>query len=135
VLKELIQVLRGSPPLQQAVDDFSRMLELATELVLEASSVYAGEPLSAEERTALYEKDVQVNKLERKIRKNIVAHLGGKAPADVPYSLLLMSIVKDIERLGDFAKNLCTCSPTRRGRSSSPRRAGPWPSAATGCSR
>ncbi len=50
---------------------------------------------------------VRVNQLERSIRKNVVAHLTLPGnTADVPYCLLLMSLVKDVERIGDYAKNL-----------------------------
>ena len=43
----------------------------------------------------------------RTIRKQVIAHLsiGGNTP-DLPYCLLLMSLVKDVERIGDYAKNL-----------------------------
>lgn len=51
--------------------------------------------------------DIQVNKLERRIRKRLITHLTLDAnTADAPYCLLLMSLVKDVERLGDYAKNL-----------------------------
>jgi phosphate uptake regulator len=55
----------------------------------------------------IYEQDVEINKLERCIRKRVAAHLSLKGNhLDVPYCLLLMSLVKDVERLGDYAKNL-----------------------------
>ena len=45
--------------------------------------------------------------MERRIRKQVIAHLSvrGVSP-HVPYCLLLMSLVKDVERIGDYAKNL-----------------------------
>ena len=59
------------------------------------------------ERTRIYEQDIQVNQLERNIRKQVVAHLSFKGNVlDMPYCLVLMSVVKDVERLGDYAKNL-----------------------------
>ncbi len=107
MLKELVSIFRDQRhPLTRANDNFSRMLELTQGMCLEASSVFWGKRQSPEERTALYEKDVEVNKLERKIRKRLVAHLSLRDPPDVPYCLLLMSLVKDLERLGDYAKNL-----------------------------
>jgi phosphate uptake regulator len=48
-----------------------------------------------------------VNKLERRIRKQVIAHLSlGSERGSLPYCLLLMSLVKDVERIGDYAKNL-----------------------------
>jgi phosphate uptake regulator len=60
-----------------------------------------------EERTALFKRDVQVNKLERAIRKQVIAHLSISGNrASLPYCLLLISLVKDVERIGDYTKNL-----------------------------
>ncbi len=106
MLKELLSIFRADHPLQVASEDFTKMLDLAQEMVLDATDVFWGRPLSAEERTALYQKDVQINRLQRSVRKLVVATVSGPEPSDVPYGLLLMSLVKDVERLGDYAKNL-----------------------------
>lgn len=92
--------------MESASKGFERMLELAREMILEATEVYWGRVQTPEERTALYDKDVQLNKLQRTVRKHVVAQLSGPVPSNVPYGLLLMSLVKDVERIGDYAKNL-----------------------------
>jgi phosphate transport system protein len=91
------------------------MLALAQEMVLEASEVYWGREYSPEERTALYRKDVQVNKQQRLIRKQLVAHVTDNQCRYVPYAMLIMSLVKDVERLGDYAKNLVELVELRQG--------------------
>ncbi len=106
MLKELVAIFRGTRSLQGATQAFTEMLQLAQGMVLQASETFWGKPRTAADRTALYETDVKVNKLERNIRKRLIAHLSGPAPSDVPYSLLVMSLVKDVERIGDYAKNL-----------------------------
>ncbi len=51
--------------------------------------------------------DVGVNKAERKVRKELVVHTSVHgAKADLPMVLTSMSIVKDAERIGDYAKNI-----------------------------
>jgi phosphate uptake regulator len=92
------------------------MLALSRDLTLEAGAVYFGSEVNAEERTALFKKDVAINKLERKIRKRVIQHLSfpGNQPS-VPYCLLLMSLVKDVERIGDYAKNLMETVDLRGG--------------------
>lgn len=51
--------------------------------------------------------DVGVNKAERAVRKELVVHTSVRgASADLPLVLSFMSIVKDAERIGDFAKNI-----------------------------
>lgn len=50
--------------------------------------------------------DHKVNGLEREIRRDLVVHTSVQSAIDAPAILVYMSIVKDVERLGDYAKNL-----------------------------
>lgn len=108
MLNELLSIFRtGDGPVIQMARNFKRMLELALENTLSAGEIYFGKKTVPEDRTRIYDQDVQINQLERKIRKQVVAHLTVKGNyMDVPYCLLLMSLVKDVERLGDYAKNI-----------------------------
>ncbi|MBW2522787.1 MAG: hypothetical protein JRI23_01365 [Deltaproteobacteria bacterium] len=104
--KELFSVFKGDRPIDSASKDFARMLALAQEMALEASEVYWGRPYTAAERTALYKKDVEVNKLQRRIRRQLVAHVTNTECRHVPYAMLIMSLIKDVERIGDYSKNM-----------------------------
>ena len=115
MLKSLLSIFTGEQPLKKATEHFAEMMSLVERMVVEASAIYWGGKGTPEERTSLYETDVRVNKLERKIRKAVVTQLSSPALSDVPYGLLLMSLVKDIERIGDYAKNLCDLQSTCRG--------------------
>ena len=107
MLKELLSVFRSEEPLGKLAKNFAAMLRLTHDLAVRAGESYFGEPATAEQRTAIYKQDVKVNKLERKIRKRVIAHLSLQTnTVDLPYCLLLMSLVKDAERIGDYAKNL-----------------------------
>jgi len=107
MLNELLRIFRSDDPLAEMSGSFSDMLALAREVTLEAGAIYFGGEADPEQRTRLLKQDVQINKLERRIRKHVIAHLSmpGNAPS-APYCLLLMSLVKDVERIGDYAKNL-----------------------------
>ncbi len=50
--------------------------------------------------------DRKVNQLEREIRRELVIHSSVFGGIEAPSVLIYMSIVKDIERVGDYAKNL-----------------------------
>ncbi len=50
--------------------------------------------------------DRKVNQGERSIRRELVVHASVVGALDTPALLVYMSIVKDIERVGDYAKNL-----------------------------
>jgi len=50
--------------------------------------------------------DQRVNDGEREIRRDLVIHASVVGAIDTPAILVYMSIVKDIERIGDYGKNL-----------------------------
>ena len=115
MLRELLSIFRAEPPLSAMGENFAKMLRLTHELTVDAGAMFFEKTVSAEERTRIYRRDVEVNKLERTIRKQVIAHLsiGGNTP-DLPYCLLLMSLVKDVERIGDYAKNLSEVNEIHR---------------------
>ena len=106
MLKELLTVFRSDNPIARMGKDFGRMLDIAHDLTLRAGSLFFDGSTGPDERTAISKRDVKVNKLERRIRKQVIAHLALGNASDAPYCLLLMSLVKDVERMGDYAKNI-----------------------------
>lgn len=50
--------------------------------------------------------DRKVNQLEREIRRELIVHASVFGGITSPTVLVYMSVVKDIERVGDYAKNL-----------------------------
>ncbi|MDA1184754.1 MAG: hypothetical protein O2930_08940, partial [Acidobacteria bacterium] len=86
------------------------------EMTIAAGEMFFTGSASPQARTELLQRDVRVNQLQRQIRKQVVAHLSisGNRP-DVPYSLLLVSLVKDVERIGDYAKNVAELDDVRHG--------------------
>lgn len=50
--------------------------------------------------------DSRVNQAEREIRRELVVHASVAGAIETPAILIYMSIVKDIERVGDYGKNL-----------------------------
>ena len=111
MLRELISIFRSSDPLRELGANFTEMFRVAHELTLKAGSIFFESPDAPGARSRVYEQDVQVNELQRRIRKQVIAHLSltGNS-ADLPYCLLLVSLVKDVERIGDYSKNLTEIS-------------------------
>jgi len=68
--------------------------------------------------------DREVNRMERSIRRELVVHASVHAGADLPLVLVYMSIIKDIERIGDYAKNIWDVAVVIEGRSDAPELAG-----------
>ena len=54
----------------------------------------------------IYKTDKTINKSEREIRRDILTHLVMFDKSEIPAGLTLTSIVVDIERIGDYTKNI-----------------------------
>jgi phosphate uptake regulator len=107
MFRQLLSVFRDNKPLQAMGEDFAEMLQKTYDITVRAGRIYFTNAATTEDRTYIYKQDVKINKLERKIRKAVVAHLSfPENTQSVPYCLALMSLVKDVERIGDYAKNI-----------------------------
>lgn len=116
MLREFLSIFRSDDPLGAMGESFARMLALTREMTVAAGDMYFHGTASPEERSRIYQQDIEVNKLQRVIRKLVVTHLTVRRnQPDVPYCLFLMSLVKDVERLGDYAKNLTEVMDIRPG--------------------
>jgi phosphate uptake regulator len=106
MFERLSRLWKGDTPLAEEYRRFVLMLNKAREMYLMIIHCFnTGEGLQDLEAT-VYNTDIEINKLERRIRKALVTHLAVNPGQQVAGALILMSVVKDAERLGDFCKNL-----------------------------
>jgi phosphate transport system protein len=85
--------------LQQMLIDDAHAFDLAMAALVGGTSPH---DVGAELRAT----DHRVNEAEREIRRELVVHASVHGGIDTPAVLVYMSIVKDVERVGDYAKNL-----------------------------
>jgi phosphate transport system protein len=85
--------------LQTMISDDLHSFELAIGALMGQTSPHE---VGAELRAT----DHKVNEAERDIRRELVVHASVQGAIDTPAILVYMSIVKDIERIGDYAKNI-----------------------------
>ena len=71
-----------------------------------AMSALLGRVRADEVNQELRETDQKVNRLEREIRRELVVHASVFGGIQSPAVLVYMSVVKDVERIGDYAKNI-----------------------------
>ncbi len=102
---ELLNIFRGTDPLKTLADEFMQMLQTAHDMARIVTPHALDHTLPLDQRNEVYRYDIAVNKAERSIRKGVATHLT-LHKTNIPYCLLLMSLVKDIERIGDYAKNI-----------------------------
>jgi phosphate uptake regulator len=62
------------------------------------------------------DRDLEVNKYEREVRRNVFNHLVVAGPETLPSGLALVSIIIDIERIGDYAKNMVELAQDHPGK-------------------
>ncbi len=106
MFQNLLQFWRGKDFLSQVLDEFKKMLDDTHQMFNSVCSRLIDNSKEDGLQDNIYSLDRRVNSLERDIRKRIIEHLAIQPSVDLPTSLLLMSVVKDAERLGDYAKNL-----------------------------
>ena len=54
----------------------------------------------------IHDRDIEVNKYTREVRRNVLSHLTVAGTDDLYSGLLLVSIIIDVERIGDYTKNI-----------------------------
>ena len=106
MLKELLAAWRGRNTLSLMIDQFDQMMAHDLWMFGQAADTYWRHQSWAEVQDPLYARDKQVNELERAIRREVVRHLTLHPGRDVVACLILMSVVKDAERIGDYCKNI-----------------------------
>jgi phosphate uptake regulator len=105
MLRELIKLFSRESLLDQAYSDVITMLKDDQEMFDEAIRTLRRSD-TAELRFDFREKDRRVNKFEREVRKKVLTHLSIQQGFDVAAALVVTSIVHDVERIGDYCKNI-----------------------------
>ncbi len=106
MFRELFTAMRAGDIMDQAFEEFDQMLENAHWMFSEANKVIRREAEPADVRDSIYERDQAVNDLLRSIRRKIVRHLTINPGYDVAAGIVLVSVAKDAERIGDYCKNV-----------------------------
>ncbi|MBL7155710.1 MAG: hypothetical protein ISS90_01045 [Candidatus Omnitrophica bacterium] len=106
MFKNLISFWKGKDFLTQVLGEFKEMLNDTKFMFASVCGTLLEGKRDLKVKDKIYEVDRKVNLLEREIRKRIVEHLSIQPTIDLPMSLVLMSVVKDAERIGDYCKNL-----------------------------
>jgi len=106
MFENLLSFWKGKDFLTQVFEEFKTMLDNAEFMFTTACGCLFSDVQEPEIKQKIYAVDKKINILQKNIRKRIVEHLSLQPTVDVTACLLLMSLVKDAERLGDYSKNL-----------------------------
>lgn len=91
---------------EEALQYFEQMLEDGRYMFETASNALLAGTDPEIVKEDLWATDKRINALERRIRRRVITHLTMHGTGAVSSDLVLMSIVKDAERIGDYCKNV-----------------------------
>ncbi|HDP98890.1 MAG TPA: hypothetical protein ENN22_06875 [bacterium] len=115
MLKELQKLFKRKGLIEQALEESLEMLNDCSEMFRESVKSLR-ESDQAEISINIEEKDIKINKYERDVRKKVLTHLAVNDVGDLNIGLVLLSIVVDIERVGDYTKNIVELAQNHPGR-------------------
>jgi phosphate transport system protein len=101
--KQLLGLLRSDNLLKQAWAECFEMLDVAKVMFDEAVRVLR-ESDSVEMSADVMAMDQKVDAFEQDVRKKVLTHCAVQN-ADIPAAMVLVTIVIDLERIGDYIKN------------------------------
>jgi len=106
LFKDALKLWRSDDLLAQAWNESYEMLQLSREMFIQSVTMLRKQ---TKEKTlvALKKRDREINKFHRDIRRKVMTHLVLQEDStDIPNGLVLINMVVDIERVGDYCKNI-----------------------------
>ena len=85
--------------------EVEQMLNISHEMFKDAMKILL-ENVKMDEQEVIYDKDHQLNYMQIDVRKKTLEHLTISPAQDITPSLIITTVVVDIERIGDYCKNL-----------------------------
>jgi len=105
MFKKILDYFKKDALLSQALNESYIMLEVDREMFVESVSSLRKRDTS-ELKIDFRKRDLMINEYERDVRKKVLAHLSITGQMDISPGLVLTSIIIDIERIGDYTKNI-----------------------------
>lgn len=101
----LFDLFKGEPPplVEQAFEDVRDMLEQGHRMFAASAAFVLDNEILDLDLSAI---DEQINEREQSLRRSVLEHLAIDPKREMVFSLKLISIVHEAERIGDLAKSL-----------------------------
>ena len=105
MFKGFFELFRKDDLLKQAFDRSHEMLRADADM-FDAARQSLREHDDARIELDVYATDQMINAYEREVRRKVFTHLALAGEKDINAGLVLVSVIIDIERIGDYAKNI-----------------------------
>ena len=103
MFRELMNLWKKGGLLSEAFDDANEMLARVSEIFVAMTDWLVDGKTS---ELDAHKQDKQINVMEQEIRRKVLKHLSVNPQQEVAASLTLTNVVIDIERIGDYSKNI-----------------------------
>ena len=105
MFKQIFEIFKSDSLYEQALSECHEMLDIDLQM-FKASIKSLRESDIAEINIDIYAMDKKINEFERDVRRKVMTHLAVGGKEDLGSGLVLVSVVIDIERIGDYTKNI-----------------------------
>ena len=105
MFKQIFEIFKSDSLYEQALTECHEMLEIVREMFNESVNSLRNSD-TAEIPIDIYAMDKKINEFERDVRRKVMTHLAVGGKEDIGSGLVLVSVVIDIERIGDYTKNI-----------------------------
>ena len=105
MFKQIFEIFKSDSLYKQALDECHEMLDI--DLAMFKASIHSlRQSDSSDIDIDIYGMDKKINEFERNVRRKVMTHLAIGGKEDIGSGLVLVSVVIDIERIGDYTKNI-----------------------------
>ena len=106
LFRDILNLWKSEGLLEQAWKESYEMLQLSREMFMQAVK-YLREGSNINTLIALKKRDKEINVFHRDVRRKVLTHYAvSQDTSDLANGLILVNMVVDIERLGDYTKNI-----------------------------
>lgn len=105
MLKFLQEVFSRKNLLQESIEMALEMIAIDKRM-FDASVKSLRQQDTTEVEIDIYQTDREINRLEQDVRKKVLTHLAVSGADELSIGLTLVSVISDIERIGDYTKNI-----------------------------
>ena len=105
MFKQIFEIFKSDSLYEEALLECHEMLEIDREMFNESIKSLRSSD-TAEIPIDIYAMDKKINEFERDVRRKVMTHLAVGGKDDIGSGLILVSVVIDIERIGDYTKNI-----------------------------
>jgi len=105
MFKQIFEIFKSDSLYDQALSECYEMLDIDLTMFKESIKSLR-ESDSTDINIDIFAMDKKINEFERDVRRKVMTHLAIGGKEDIGSGLVLVSVVIDIERIGDYTKNI-----------------------------